>query len=95
MSQLEKLAAFAKDHGLPTASPEATLPAVIIPGGNTTITKSAAELYEIIAPTKKLFIRGGIVVKVVEKAGEFVLEEVKADAACSDFEKHAAFFKET
>src|SRR5262249_42927367 len=72
----------------PTTEPTSR-PMLILPSGNVSITKCAGELFTLIAPTKRLFTRGGVVVQVVSQNGVDVLEPLRPAAARSFFEKFA------
>src|SRR5205085_10502377 len=66
------------------------LTVLILPSGTVTITESAGKLFELIAPTKKLFVRGGAVVNLVRRDdGLLALEILRPAAARSYFEKFA------
>ncbi len=64
---------------------------VILPGSGVTITATATELFKRIAPTKTMFIRGGVVVGIVEINGALKLEIITPTAARSLFESYATF----
>ena len=74
---------------------KAQKPTVFIPGGATSITQSADELYRHIAPTRQLFLRDGHVCQVGEKEGMLRLELLKPAAACSRFEDFVNFARRT
>jgi hypothetical protein len=63
--------------------------AIILPSGSVTIKATAAELFQRIAATKKLFVRGGAVVSVVDNQGNSELKVVTPPAARSLFEGYA------
>ncbi len=66
---------------------------VILPGGNVPITKSAIDLFRLLAPTHRVFRRGKAVVKLYRNlAGITVLEPLRPSAARSFFETFANFF---
>ncbi|MEI7436956.1 MAG: hypothetical protein WCL16_09160 [bacterium] len=66
------------------------LPVLILPSGAVTITECAANLFKLIAPTKRLFVRGGVVVGLVKRDdGLLALEILRPSAARSYFEKFA------
>ena len=66
------------------------LPLLVLPSGDVTITQSATELFTLIAPTKRLFVRGGAVVNLVKRDdGLLALEILRPAAARSSFEKFA------
>ena len=68
-------------------------PVVVLPSGEVTITACAAELFELIAPTKTVFARGGAVVTLIERDdGMLALDILRPAAARSLFEKHARLF---
>jgi hypothetical protein len=69
------------------------LPHVILPSGNVTISQCAAQIFSLIAPTKSMFIRGGVVTIIDRNdRGEYVLEVLRPPAARSRFEKHGRLF---
>src|SRR5438045_3620218 len=69
------------------------LPIVVLPSGSVTISQCAAELFEIIGPTRTMFIRGGVVTTLeYDSSGQPVLKPLGAAAARSRFEKHARLF---
>lgn len=69
------------------------VPMLILPGGDVTITHCATHLFNLIAPTKRLFVRGGAVVNLVERDdGLLALEILRPAAARSLFEKFAKLF---
>lgn len=70
-------------------------PTVIVPGGEITITKSAEKLFKAVAPTKKLFNRGGVMVEIAQDQNGHCLQIVDAVAAQSRFENHVEFVKRT
>ena len=68
------------------APPDPVLPPVVIPGGAISISKSARQLYGIIAPTKRLFIKDRKVTLLTpDDNGKMIFEEVSPCAACSLF----------
>jgi hypothetical protein len=65
---------------------------IILPGGNITITRSATELFTILAPTHRVFSRGKAVVTLYRNiTGTWVLEPLRPSAARSFFESFAKF----
>jgi hypothetical protein len=67
-------------------------PVVVLPGKTVTITQSAEEIYKLIAPTHRLFIRGNVVVYLGKNNMEqLVLEPLLPSAARSFFERFARF----
>ena len=70
-------------------------PAITIPGGSITITKSAEDLFQAIAPKKKLFYRGGVVVELVNEGDGYTVQVLDPVAAQSRFENFVRFFKNT
>ena len=85
------------DHSQPpawTGSDSAKpLPHVILPSGNVTISQCAAEIFSLVAPTRSMFIRGGVVTIIDRNdRGEYVLEILRPSAARSRFEKHGRLF---
>src|SRR5258708_699342 len=96
--QADKLKNFAVNEGVidgETAEQieKAQKPTVIVPGGETSISQSASELYGHIGPKKKLFLRDGNVCQLIESDGILKLELLKPAAACSLFEEHVNFAK--
>ena len=66
------------------------LPLLILPSGDVTITQCATNLFKLISPTKRLFMRGGAVVNLVKRDdGLLSLEILRPVAARSSFEKFA------
>jgi len=69
------------------------LPIVVLPGGEVTITDTATKLFELIGPTKQLFVRGSTVMNLVVREDDLLaLEILQPDAARSIFEKYARLF---
>jgi hypothetical protein len=69
------------------------LPFIVLPSGDVTISACAKKLFELIAPTKQLFMRGRAAVILVERDdGSIALELLHASAARSFFEKFARLF---
>lgn len=63
---------------------------VILPSGAVTISECAEKLFQLIAPTKTLFARGGEVAMMVKRDdGMLALDSLRPAAARSLFEKHA------
>ena len=65
---------------------------VILPGSGVTIKATAEELFKRIGPTETLFIRGGVVTKIVDDNGTRKLEVLGPSAARSKFESYAKLF---
>jgi hypothetical protein len=65
---------------------------VILPGSGVTIKATAEDLFKLIAPTKTMFVRGGVVVGVVESKGRSELEVIGPAAARSRFESYAPIY---
>lgn len=66
---------------------------VILPGGGTSITESATYIFKEIAPTHKLFTRGGIVMELRrDEKKELRLEIMRAQAFRSRIEKLGTLF---
>lgn len=66
--------------------------AVILPGGDVTITECALDLFARIAPSHRIFRRGKVVVSLQKSmTGTLVLEPVRPSAARSLLEGHAKF----
>jgi hypothetical protein len=73
--------------------PAKPLPHVILPSGDVTISQCAAQIFSLVAPTKSMFIRGGVVTIINRNdRGEYVLEVLRPPAARSRFEKHGRLF---
>ena len=69
------------------------LPHVILPSDNITISNCAEDLFKLIGPTHRLFMRGGAVVSLIKRDdGMLALDILRAAAARSLFEKHARLF---
>jgi len=65
-------------------------PLVELPSGAVTITACAEKLFDLIAPSKTLFMRGGAVVSLIERDdGMLALDIMRPAAARSFFEKFA------
>ena len=59
------------------------LPHVIIPSGKVTISQCAAEIFNLVAPTRSMFIRGGVVTIIDRNdPGGYVLEVLRP-SGCS------------
>ena len=70
-----------------------SLPHVILPSGDVTISQCAAQIFSLVAPTKSMFIRGGAVTIISRNdRGEYLLEPLRPAAARSRFEKHGRLF---
>jgi hypothetical protein len=87
----------ATDYGGELAVESTTLtegePHVVLPGGKVSITESAGNLYNLVAPKHQLFIRGKQVVSLSKTiTGQLVLEPLRPSAARSLFETFARFF---
>lgn len=66
------------------------LPDVVLPSGTVTISQCARDLFGLIGPTKRLFVRGGAIVSVCKRDdGLLALEVLRPAAARSLFEKFA------
>lgn len=66
------------------------LPVLVLPGGEVTITQCATNLFGLIGPTRRLFVRGGAVVSLVQRDdGLLALDILRPAAARSAFEKFA------
>ncbi|HLP78242.1 MAG TPA: hypothetical protein VK327_15155, partial [Candidatus Paceibacterota bacterium] len=69
------------------------LPHVILPSDDVTISNSAEDLFKLIGPSHRVFVRGGAVVTLVKRDdGMLALDILRASAARSLFEKHARLF---
>src|SRR5437879_7884082 len=87
MPQIEDLKEWAK------ANEANGLPQVILPSGDVTISACAEKLFRLIAPTKRIFVRGRAVFSLVSRDdGLFALEVLQPSAARSYFEKFARLF---
>lgn len=98
----EQFAKWAEENELPNVANPAdgmnhvrkhgkrALPMVVLPSGAVTITESAQQLFEIIASTHRLFVRGKVVVSLQRTiTGQLVLEPLRPSAARSFFEHFA------
>jgi hypothetical protein len=66
------------------------LPTIVLPSGEVSITECATQLFKLIAPTKKLFGRGGAVVNLITRDdGLLALDVLRPAGARSLFEKFA------
>ncbi len=73
--------------------PVPALRELILPGGKTSITDSATNLFNLIAPRHKLFTRGKAVVSLQRGTnGGLILEPVRPSGARSLFESYAEFW---
>jgi hypothetical protein len=80
------------EHWAKTNEPN-LLPQIVLPSGNVTISACAEKLFRLIAPTKKLFMRGGaVVVPMTRDDGLLALEVLRPAAARSFFEKFGRLF---
>ena len=61
------------------------LPQVVLPSGEVTITACAEKLFGLVAPTKRLFVRGGAVVVLVTRDDGLEALEVLRPAAARSF----------
>jgi hypothetical protein len=69
------------------------LPQVILPGNGVTISACAEQLFSLIAPTKRLFVRGGAVMTLIKRDdGLLALDLLRPAAARSFFEKFGNLF---
>lgn len=86
-AQLEDLQEWAEENNADR------LPEIILPGGGVTITETATQLFTLIAPTKRMFVRGGAVVTLITRDdGLLALEILRPAAARSFFEKFGQLF---
>jgi hypothetical protein len=77
----------------PGANDTNELPHVVLPSGTVTITECATQLFKLIAPTQKLFMRGGAVVGLVKRDdGLLALDVLRPASARSLFEKFGRLF---
>ena len=84
-------------HGEPRvwagSDPAKSLPHVILPSGDVTISQCAAQIFSLVAPTRSMFIRGGAVAIINRNdRDECLLEPLRPSAARSRFEKHGRLF---
>ena len=84
-------------HGEPRvwagSDPAKSLPHVILPSGDVTISQCAAQIFSLVAPTRSMFIRGGAVTIINRNdRDECLLEPLRPSAARSRFEKHGRLF---
>jgi len=76
-----------------SAAPGGHLPPVVLPSNGVTISVCAQELFQLIAPSKRLFARGGAVMGLTRRDdGLLALEVLRPAAARSFFEKFAMLF---
>ena len=69
------------------------LPEITLPSAHVTITECAAQLFSLIGPTRKMFVRGGAIVTLAQRDdGLLALEVLKPAAARSYFEKFGRLF---
>src|SRR6266404_5585765 len=69
------------------------LPQIVLPSGEVTISGCAEKLFGLIAPTRRLFVRGGAVVNLVTRDdGLLALEILRPAAARSFFEKFGRLY---
>jgi hypothetical protein len=75
------------------SDPAKSLPHIILPSGNVTISQCAQQIFSLVAPTKSMFIRGGVVTIIHRNdRGDYLLEPLRPSAARSRFEKHGRLF---
>ncbi|HOW67942.1 MAG TPA: hypothetical protein P5186_16245 [Candidatus Paceibacterota bacterium] len=68
-------------------------PHIVLPGSEVSIMATASNLYQIIAPTHQLFVRGKVIVFLTQNlTRQLVIEPLRPSAARSYFEKFARFF---
>ncbi len=89
--------ACAAAHGpVPAAVTEAVpaRPAVLLPGGNRSVIATAAELGPLVAMSRRVYNRGGSLVRVErDEEGFYVLVPLQTAALVSEFERVAALHK--
>jgi hypothetical protein len=69
------------------------LPHLVLPSNDVTISECGEKLFGLIAPTRRLFVRGGAVMTLTTRDdGLLALEILRPAAARSCFEKHARLF---
>jgi hypothetical protein len=96
-NQLEQLGKWGKEMQIEEAQAlleedpaKKELPYLILPSGDVTISGCAESLFRMIAPAKRLFMRGGAVVTLIKRDdGLLALEILRPSAARSVFEKYA------
>lgn len=82
-AQIQDVEKWAEENGA------SGLPIIVLPSGPVTITECAEKLFALIAPTKRMFVRGRAVVVLVRRDdGLLALEILRAVAARSLFEKY-------
>jgi hypothetical protein len=69
------------------------LPSVRVPKDGMSISRSAHELFTVIATKQDLFYRGGLVVRLICENGQAAVEPLSDEAAQSCFEKYVRFTK--
>jgi hypothetical protein len=67
----------------------ANLDVVVLPSGDVTISATAAAIFQKMVPAKKLFVRGGTIVEVVEQGDAMILDLVSPEAFRSRAEQYA------
>ena len=91
--QMAALAEWSVENEIEGASTTTALPHVILPSGEVSISQCAGELFRLIGPAKRVFMRGGAVVALVKRDdGLLALEILRPAAARSLFEKFARLF---
>jgi hypothetical protein len=65
---------------------------IVLPSGNVSTSDSARDIFQLIAPTRTLFYRGGAVVELVEEEGVAGLVVLKPDAFRSRVERYGRLF---
>lgn len=91
--QVAAFAAWSVENDIEGTVAAATLPHVILPSGEVSISQCAGELFRLIGPAKRVFMRGGAVVALVKRDdGLLALEILRPAAARSLFEKFARLF---
>ncbi len=63
------------------------LPLLVLPGGAVSITESAGNLFKLIAPTKRMFVRGGVVVNLVKRDDGLLALEILRPSAARSFSR--------
>src|SRR4051794_1636816 len=90
MSDLDKVRQKVEEDTTELATPRDW---IILPSGKVTIGECAETLFQRIAPTHRMFVRGGVVVTKVEgDEATPVLEPLRPSAARSFFEKFGKLF---
>lgn len=82
-SALENIPAETANNDVTASNTERCLTHVILPSQHTTISESAADIFQRLGDARKMFLHGGRVVEVVKRLGEAVLVPVTPAALSS------------